>query len=111
MWGYYHRQLGGFLSTLAMKHVEELRPLEKALGCTIEEFCKKQPTYPQFDGAITAPTYGYSSADDYYRKTSGVLKIGTIKTPTLFINAYDDPIVWYYSPNILGVKSYRMMNA
>lgn len=46
-----------------------------------------------FDDQFTAPLFGFDSAKDYYRSASSVNRIMGIKTPTLVINALDDPIV------------------
>lgn len=46
-----------------------------------------------FDDTYTAPLFGFDSAKDYYRSASSVHRIMGIKTPTLIINALDDPIV------------------
>lgn len=46
-----------------------------------------------FDNAYTAPMFGFDSAKDYYRSASSIHRIMGIKTPTLIINALDDPIV------------------
>lgn len=46
-----------------------------------------------FDEAFTAPTFGFDSAGDYYRNGSSVNRIMSIRTPTLILNALDDPIV------------------
>eukprot|EP00826_Nyctotherus_ovalis_P006512 TRINITY_DN11558_c0_g2_i5.p1 TRINITY_DN11558_c0_g2~~TRINITY_DN11558_c0_g2_i5.p1 ORF type:complete len:197 (-),score=49.67 TRINITY_DN11558_c0_g2_i5:111-701(-) len=91
--GYYQRQLGFYLRHLMMKHVEELRPLEKRLGRSIEEINKEVKTYHDFDKIMTAPSFGYLTVDDYYRKGSSILKIDGIRIPTLFISPLDDPMV------------------
>lgn len=91
--GYYQRQLGFYLRNLMMKHAKELRPLEKKIGCTIEEINKKVKTSRDFDKYMTAPSFGYLTVDDYYRKASSVLKLGSIKIPTFFLAALDDPMI------------------
>lgn len=76
-----------------MKHVEELRPLEKRLGRSIEEVNKEVKTYHDFDKFMTAPSFGYLTVDDYYRKGSSILNIDGIRIPTLFISPLDDPMI------------------
>lgn len=91
--GYYQRQLGFYLRHLMMKHIEELRPLEKRLGTTMEEINKKVKTYRDFDKYMTAPSFGYLTVDDYYRKGSSVLKLDGIRIPTFFLSTLDDPMI------------------
>jgi hypothetical protein len=47
----------------------------------------------QFDDAITAPLHGFADADDYYGRCSCGPRLGDIATPTLIMNAVDDPFV------------------
>ncbi len=50
-------------------------------------------TFADFDGCVTAPLHGFSSAADYwYRSSSGPL-LGRIRRPLLAIAAADDPFV------------------
>lgn len=51
----------------------------------------KIKTLREFDNKITAPMHGFLSADDYYSKSSSKQYLSKIKTPTLIINAIDDP--------------------
>ena len=50
-----------------------------------------------FDGRVTAPLHGYDSAQDYYRQCSSRYFLGTIATPTLIIQAQNDPFVYPHS--------------
>lgn len=46
-----------------------------------------------FDEHFTAPIHGFESADDYYLKCSSIYFIESIKTPTLVVNALNDPFL------------------
>lgn len=46
-----------------------------------------------FDEAVTAPLHGYQNADDYYARASSGTVLEKIKTPTLLINAQNDPFL------------------
>ncbi len=46
-----------------------------------------------FDDAVTAPHWGFTSADDYYARASASPLIERIAVPTLVIHAQDDPFV------------------
>jgi predicted alpha/beta-fold hydrolase len=46
-----------------------------------------------FDDAYTAPLHGFSSAIDYYTKSSANQFIKDIKTPTIIINSANDPFL------------------
>src|SRR3546814_5034690 len=50
-----------------------------------------------FDGRVTAPLHGCSDAADYYRRASSRYFLGKISTPTLVIQACDDPFVFPHS--------------
>ena len=54
-------------------------------------------TFWDFDGRFTAPLHGYSDAQDYYRRASSCYYLPTITTPTLLIQAEDDPFVFRHS--------------
>lgn len=53
---------------------------------------EKMRTFWDFDGRVTAPLHGYLSAEDYYRRASSRYFLGAIRTPTLIIQAADDPL-------------------
>ncbi|MGH8352544.1 MAG: hydrolase [Pseudomonas sp.] len=54
-------------------------------------------TFWDFDGRVTAPLHGYADAADYYRRASSRYFLGAIRTPTLIIQATDDPFVFTHS--------------
>ncbi|WP_439860134.1 hydrolase [Pseudomonas sp. MBLB4136] len=54
-------------------------------------------TFWDFDGRITAPLHGFSDAQDYYQRSSSRYFLGRIHTPTLIIQAADDPFVFRHS--------------
>jgi predicted alpha/beta-fold hydrolase len=45
------------------------------------------------DDAYTAPIHGFLSADDYYHRSSARQFLKGIETPTLIIQALDDPFM------------------
>ncbi len=50
-------------------------------------------TFPEFDDAATAPLHGFAGAEDYYTRSSSIHYVGRITTPTLALNAEDDPFL------------------
>lgn len=50
-------------------------------------------TFRQFDDKVTAPLHGFSGVDDYYRKCSSRAFITRISTPTLVLQAENDPFL------------------
>jgi predicted alpha/beta-fold hydrolase len=50
-------------------------------------------TFVEFDDAATAPLHGFTSAADYYERSSAIRFLGRIRTPTLCISAEDDPFL------------------
>ena len=47
----------------------------------------------EYDDAYTAPIHGFSSAEDYYMKSSSKQYLKDITTETLIINSKDDPFM------------------
>lgn len=47
----------------------------------------------EFDDAVTAPLHGFRDADDYWRRASAKPLLGGIRTPTLLLNACNDPFL------------------
>jgi hypothetical protein len=50
-------------------------------------------TFAEFDDAVTAPLHGFANRDDYYNRCSSGQFLSDIRTPTLIINALDDPFM------------------
>ncbi len=50
-------------------------------------------TLYEFDDRITAPLHGFTSADDYYTRSSSVHFLHAIRRPTLLLSARDDPFM------------------
>lgn len=50
-------------------------------------------TFWEFDEYATAPLHGFNGADDYYAKCSSKFYMKDIQTPTLIIQAKDDPFL------------------
>ena len=50
-------------------------------------------TFREFDDVATAPIHGFANADDYYLKSSSLHYVAHITTPTLALNAEDDPFL------------------
>lgn len=46
-----------------------------------------------FDNIYTGPLHGFKNADDYYAKSSSLFFLDKIDTPTLIINALNDPFL------------------
>lgn len=54
------------------------------------EAVKSAKDFVDFDGAATAPIHGFSSALDYYTRSSSKQFLDQIQIPTLLLNAKDD---------------------
>ena len=46
-----------------------------------------------FDDIITGPLHGFTDAEDYYRQCSSIYFLHKIKSPSLIINALNDPFL------------------
>ncbi len=85
--------VGRFLTTLKKKvsrpDTAPLIDLPRAL---------RARTFEAFDDAATAPLHGFTSAGDYYMRSSSIHFVGRKTTPTLALNAADDP---FLPPDVL----------
>jgi predicted alpha/beta-fold hydrolase len=81
-----------------------LRSLKKKIARMLEHFPEmrgridlpatlRSRDFVEFDDAATAPIHGFASADDYYTRSSSLQFLPRITTPTLILNAEDDPFV------------------
>jgi predicted alpha/beta-fold hydrolase len=79
-----------------------VKSLKKKIQYKVKKFPSLEITSKQiaaiktvydFDNTYTAPVHGYIDANDYYQKCSSKYFISNIKTPTLLINAIDDPFL------------------
>jgi hypothetical protein len=50
-------------------------------------------TFERFDGRFTAPLHGFRDADDYWSRSSARAFLGSLRVPTLLLNARDDPFL------------------
>jgi predicted alpha/beta-fold hydrolase len=53
----------------------------------------KLRSFHQFDDAVTAPLHGFHNVDDYYSRSSSRQFLRNIHTPTLILQARDDPFL------------------
>jgi uncharacterized protein len=81
-----------------------LRSLKKKVALLVERFPEtrnvidldralRAKTFREFDDAATGPLHGFKDADDYYTRSSSLQFLGRIATPTLCVNAEDDPFL------------------
>ena len=52
----------------------------------------------EFDDRVVAPLHGFAGVDDYYERSSSRQFLGSIRVPTLVIQAEDDP---FMTPEVL----------
>lgn len=55
------------------------------------EAVRRARTLRDFDDAVTAPMFGFVDAEEYWRRSSAKPLLNAIRTPTLLINARNDP--------------------
>lgn len=56
---------------------------------------RKIDTLYEFDNMVTAPSWGFTDANDYYRKSSSCFHIPNIKHPCYLLLTADDPFIDY----------------
>lgn len=87
---YQYYLLRDLKTSLRQKYTDH--DMQSLIGIDRKEIGKIKNFYA-FDGAYTAPIHGFDSADDYYRKSSAKQFLKKIQTPTLIIQAVDDPFM------------------
>lgn len=87
------------LSRIYLKHLldklHEGIKLKHEAGLFPADYTKaiNSKTFWEFDEYATAPLHGFKGADDYYAKCSSKFYMKDIQTPTLIIQAKDDPFL------------------
>jgi uncharacterized protein len=82
-----------FLASLRPKAIEAARRFPEAAGKIDLERTRASKTFREFDDAANAPLHGFAGADDYYARASSLRLLPAIATPTLCLNARDDPFL------------------
>jgi hypothetical protein len=78
-----------FLPTMKDKALEKAARFPERLDA---EAIRAAQTIRDFDHAVTAPTFGFASAEDYYAQCSSAPLLSRITTPTLLVSSEDDPL-------------------
>ena len=79
-----------FLKSLRRKAIAAARVYQ--VPFTAEQVMACQ-SFRQFDDLVTAPLFGFASADDYWARNSSKPFLTRIVCPTLLISAQDDPFI------------------
>jgi len=81
-----------FLRTLRKKALYKIDAFPEQATFSASDI-KRTRNFYSFDNLYTAPAHGFKDAEDYYSSCSAKHFIPGIKTPTLLINALDDPFL------------------
>ncbi len=87
--GFSLMYLRHFLTTMKAKALERAARFPRVLDANA---IRKARTLRDFDQIVTAPTFGFASAEEYYERSSSGPKLSRIKVPTLLLSAEDDPL-------------------
>jgi predicted alpha/beta-fold hydrolase len=79
-----------FLATMKRKTRAKL---ERFPDLCDREIMLASHTLREFDNVVTAPLHGYRDTDDYWTRASAKPLLKSIATPTLMINARNDPFL------------------
>ena len=99
--GLYNKVLAQSMSEILLRHEAVMKDRVKSVcGVDIKktiEIWQSDPnrhmTMRNLDDTFTHKLFGYESTDDYWTRSSAFYSIEKIRTPTLFLNAKDDPII------------------
>lgn len=78
-----------FLPTMKDRALEKAARFPEHLEA---EAIRAVQTIRDFDHAVTAPTFGFASAEDYYAQCSSAPLLSRLTTPTLLVSSEDDPL-------------------
>ncbi|MFT5835859.1 MAG: putative alpha/beta-fold hydrolase [Sulfurimonas sp.] len=95
---YQHLLLKDLNKSLELKY--EMHDMKSLINLDKKDV-KNLSTFYEFDNAYTAPIHGFTSAKDYYAKSSSKQFLKHIQTNTLIIHSLDDP---FTTPKILPSK-------
>jgi hypothetical protein len=79
-----------FLRTLRAKARAKL---QRDPGLFDASALERACTLFEFDDVVTAPLHGFLDASDYYRRSSSMRYLKSIRRPTLLLSAFDDPFL------------------
>jgi predicted alpha/beta-fold hydrolase len=79
-----------FLSTLVAKAARKLERYPDL--CDLKRL-RAARTFFEFDDLLTGPLHGFSGAHDYYEQSSSIHFLGSVRTPTLLMSAWNDPFL------------------
>jgi predicted alpha/beta-fold hydrolase len=79
-----------FLATLKAKSIAKL---ERHPGLYDAARVRAARTLREFDDLVTAPLHGFRDTDDYWTRASSKPGLGSIRVPTLVVNARNDPFL------------------
>lgn len=82
-----------FLRTLKKKVAQVVDDFPEARSLIDIRTMMRAKSFREFDDAATAPLHGFKDADDYYTRSSSLQYLSRITTPTLCVNAEDDPFL------------------
>ncbi len=79
-----------FIKSLSKKIMAKALLMPDKFDCSP---LRRLKTFAEFDNYYTAPMFGYKDAIEYWTSNSSVYFIPNIKTPTLIVNAENDPFL------------------
>ena len=85
--------VGRFLATLKDKVHDVVKRFPETAERIDVAAVRRARTFREFDDAATGPLHGFTGADDYYTRSSSIHFLPHITTPTLCLNAEDDPFL------------------
>jgi len=85
--------VAAFLATLRAKAADLMARFPEARARIDAERLARARTFFDIDEAATAPLHGFSSAEDYWARSSSLQFLSAIETPVLALSSADDPFL------------------
>ena len=95
--GYLLRELKHFISA-KQRHLIKIGVIDEADKIKQLGDLSSIHSFWQYDDRVVAPLHGFASVHDYYKRSSARQFLKSITTPTLLLQAIDDP---FMTPDVL----------
>lgn len=79
-----------FLRSLKLKAVHVATRFPTPFTAEAVRACR---TFREFDELVTAPLFGFASAEDYWARNSSAAYLSRVTVPTCLVSAKDDPFI------------------
>lgn len=94
IFGFYNYAMGlNYIEKVKQCKTQLSKHYQDSFKIDLEHSLRRSLSLVDYDTSVTSITFGYSTLDDYYFRSSAIHKIPNIKVPTMFISSKNDPVL------------------